>query len=71
MIAMLISIFDHMTGNVAFPCEKWFSVIDSRRHKMSNPSKLTGNIQWIYVGHSDCPCNTCTANAIDPINAHS
>ena len=71
MIAMLISIFDHITGIVAVPYGKWFSIIGFRRQKMSNPSKLTGNIQWIYVGHSDCPCNTCTTNAIDPISAHS
>ena len=71
MIAMLISIFDHMTGVVAVPYEKWISIVGFRLHKMSNPSRPTGDIQWIYVGHGDCPCNTCTTNAIDPINAHS
>ncbi len=71
MIATLISMFDHMTGVVAVPDEQGISIADFRIDKISNESRPTGDIQWVYVGHGDCPCNTCTTSAIDPINAHS
>ena len=71
MIATLISIFDHITGVVAVPCEKRISIADFRLHKISDESRHTGNIQWIHVGHGNCPCNTCTTNATDPVNAHA
>ena len=71
MTATLISMFDHMTGVVAVPDEKWISIAYFRNDKIYNESRPTGDIQWIYLGHGDCPCNACTTNATDLINAHS
>lgn len=71
MIATLISIFDHMTGVVAVPYERWISIAGFQIDMISNESRPTGDIQWVHVGHSDCSCNTCTTNATGPINTRS
>ena len=71
MIATLTSMFDHMTGVVALPYEEWISIADFQVGMISNVSRPTGDIQWVYVGHRNCPCDTCTTNATDPVNARS
>lgn len=71
MIATLTSIFDHMTGVVALPYERWISIADFQIGKISNVSRPTGDIQWVHVGHRNCPCDTCTTDATDPVSAHS
>ena len=71
MIATLTSMFDHMTGVVALPYDRRISIADFQNGKISNVSRPTGNIQWINIGHRNCPCDTCTTNATNPVNARS
>ena len=68
MIATLTSMFDHMTGVVALPYDRRISIADFQLGKILRP---TGNIQWVHIGHRNCPCDTCTTNATNPVNARS